>query len=154
MTFKESVSSCFSNFTDINGRAPRSEFWWFFLAWIIIQMILRTIQFLLLNTPGYGGMVQFSSVIFEIAYYAMYLPLFSVTIRRLHDMNMSGYWFFLWLLPLICNWILDNMMLIGLINIVCNITILILLIRRGTVGVNEYGDDPLQTVSDTNQVKE
>ena len=46
MTFSESVKTCFSKFAEFQGRAPRSEFWWFFL-----------LDFLLGMLPGIGSII-------------------------------------------------------------------------------------------------
>jgi len=62
-------------------------------------------------------------------------PLFSVitfaalspiTVKRLHDIDMSGWYYFVFLIPLI--------------NVIFG---LILLFKKGTQGTNRYGEDPL-----------
>jgi len=61
-----------------------------------------------------------------IAGLALALPGISVQVRRLHDLDRSGWWYWILLIPVI-GWI-------------------ILLVRncaRGTIGPNKYGADPL-----------
>ncbi len=78
MTFTESVKTCFNKYIDFSGRASRSEFWWFFLFTFIVRVITGWIPF----------------VGFVIAL-ALLLPSLSVTARRLHDTNRTGWWMLL-----------------------------------------------------------
>ena len=79
MTFGESISVCLKKYFVFEGRASRSEYWWF-------QLIV---------TPSY-----FISTIFEnnISYFFLGITLFtliptiSAGVRRLHDTNRSGWW--------------------------------------------------------------
>lgn len=88
MTFGESISTCFSKYATFDGRATRSEYWWFalftFLASVILGMISET-----------------ASGVFSLA---VLLPSLAVGARRLHDTDRSGWFLLLWLLPVI-GWI-------------------------------------------------
>jgi uncharacterized membrane protein YhaH (DUF805 family) len=88
MTFGESISTCFSKYATFDGRATRSEYWWFalftFLASVILGMISET-----------------ASGVFSLA---VLLPSLAVGARRLHDTDRSGWFLLLWLLPII-GWI-------------------------------------------------
>ena len=53
------------------------------------------------------------------------IPAISVSVRRLHDVDKSGWWYWVGLVPLI-----------GLI-------ILFFYVQKGTVGANRFGPDPL-----------
>jgi uncharacterized membrane protein YhaH (DUF805 family) len=108
MDFAESIKSCFSNYATFSGRASRSEFWWFQLFQLILVAALA------LTGPG----------IFLAL--ATLLPAWAVGVRRLHDIDKSG-WNILW-------YVLPG---IGLI------LLLIWNTRRGTEGENGYGQDPL-----------
>lgn len=79
MDFQESVKTCFTKYADFNGRASRPEFWWFYLFTIICTVVLGAI----------------SNIISTLFSFAIVLPTFAVTARRLHDINKSG-WFQLW----------------------------------------------------------
>ena len=93
------------NWNKFKGRANRSEFWYFTLFYFILFTIASI------------------DVSLSTAYYLVTLiPSFSVTIRRLHDINKSG-WNLLW-------------MLIPLLGAVY---IIILNILKGTDGDNKYG---------------
>ncbi len=85
MTFVESIKTCFAKYADFNGRAVRSEFWWFALFMIIGGVVTQLIHIYL-----YG--------IFALA---LLLPYLAVGVRRLHDTNRSGWWLLIGFIPLI-----------------------------------------------------
>jgi uncharacterized membrane protein YhaH (DUF805 family) len=85
MTFGESISSCFKHYADFDGRARRSEYWWFFLFSILVQM---------------GGSVV-SQIIGGLLALALLLPSLAVGARRLHDIGRSGWFLLIWFIPLI-----------------------------------------------------
>ncbi len=89
MTFGESIKACFSKYAAFDGRAVRSEFWWFAL-------------FTFLVSAGAGMVSQTLSGLFSLA---VLLPSLAVGARRLHDIDKSGWWLLLWFLPLI-GWII------------------------------------------------
>jgi uncharacterized membrane protein YhaH (DUF805 family) len=88
MTFGESIKTCFSKYADFNGRADRSEYWWFEL-------------FCLLVIVG-AGMVN--ETLSNLVSLALALPSLAVGARRLHDIDKSGWWQLLYLIPVI-GWI-------------------------------------------------
>ena len=84
VSFMDAIRLYFSNFTNFNGRARRSEYWNASLFIYMVNVALGLIA------PDLAGII---SLIF-------FLPSLSVAIRRLHDVGKSG-WFYLWiLLPL------------------------------------------------------
>ena len=74
MDFGQAIKTCFSKFADFNGRARRSEYWWFYLFSIIVSMVLGWIPILGLATL------------------ALILPGLAAGSRRLHDTGRSGWW--------------------------------------------------------------
>jgi uncharacterized membrane protein YhaH (DUF805 family) len=89
MTFTESIRTCFTKYADFNGRASRSEFWWWVLFSLVASMALGVISDKL-------------SGAFTIA---TLLPFIAVTARRLHDTDRSGWLQLVGLIPVI-GWIL------------------------------------------------
>ena len=83
------------NWNKFKGRANRSEFWYFTLFYFIFLTITYFID---VSFLGWDPMDPTSIGVLSIAYYSVTLiPSFSVTIRRLHDINKSG-WNLLWML--------------------------------------------------------
>ena len=102
MTFTQAISSCLSKYATFSGRAPRSEFWWF---WLFAQIAVVA-MFFVFGLIGYafGDVAGF----FVAAYVGggltqllLFLPSLSVLVRRLHDGGHSGWCYFLPLIPLI-----------------------------------------------------
>lgn len=89
MTFGESIQTCFSKYADFTGRASRSEYWWWFL-------------FVFLATMAASVVNDKISALFSIA---VLLPGLAVGTRRLHDIDKSGWFQLLFLIPLI-GWII------------------------------------------------
>ena len=108
------------NWNKFNGRANRSEFWYFTLFYFIFGAIAYFID---VSFLGYDLMDITSIGVLQTAYnLVLLIPSFSVTIRRLHDINKSG-WNLLWML----------------IPLLGAIYIIILNILKGTDGDNKYG---------------
>lgn len=86
MTENKTIFNCWSDavkrFFDINGRATRYEFWAFQSVSLLIFILASLIGFLF---DSY-------KIIFEI--YALYFlaPFTTLSVRRLHDVGLSGLW--------------------------------------------------------------
>ena len=120
MSFTESIGTCFRKYVDGNGRASRSEFWYFQLFLVVLTIISGSVDSAVFGTEfGETGIVS------NVVTLGTLLPSLCVTVRRLHDVNKSGWWM---LIALTC---------IGLIPLI------IWWATKGTSGSNEHGDDPL-----------
>ena len=86
MNMIEAVKAVFSKYATFEGRARRSEYWWFVLFSFIIAVVLNLIS------PGLLG---------GIWSLAMLLPSLAVGARRLHDIARSGWWLLIGFIPLI-----------------------------------------------------
>ena len=115
MTFKTSVATCFSKFVNFQGRASRSEFWWFALFVFLVCFVA-----IIIDDATNQSIVQ------SIAGLALFLPSLSVQVRRLHDTDKSGWWSLLDIIPLIGS-----------------IILLIICTLKGTPGTNRFGENPL-----------
>lgn len=89
MDFQEAVRSCFNNYANFNGRASRSEFWWWAL-------------FCLLGSAVLGVISHKLSAAFSLA---TFVPYIAVAARRLHDTDRSGWLQLVGLIPLV-GWII------------------------------------------------
>jgi len=76
MTFSESILVCLKKYAEFNGRASRSEFWWFTLFIVLVASALSYLS-------------QTLEVIFLIA---ALLPLLAAGARRLRDSGKSAMW--------------------------------------------------------------
>ena len=88
MTFGEAINSCFAKYATFDGRASRSEFWWWCL-------------FTFLASAAFGILSQKLAGVFSLL---VLLPSLAVAVRRLHDTDRSGWFLLLWLVPVI-GWI-------------------------------------------------
>ena len=143
--FMDAVKRCFKKYFDFNGRARRSEFWWFYLATYVINGILYVPINILMSKKnqlihdaltGKISMAQADSqdpttlliifcIIMGIVSLALLIPMLSATARRLHDVGKSGHLQWLYLL---C----------GIGVPIC----LILCIPDGKPEPNKYGESP------------
>jgi uncharacterized membrane protein YhaH (DUF805 family) len=96
------------------GRARRSEYWYFILFNFIFCIVLGIISLI----PGF----VFLYFLYALA---MFIPSLAVGVRRLHDTNRSGWNYFFVLIP-----------------IVGSIILIVFLATEGNQGTNQYGPDP------------
>jgi uncharacterized membrane protein YhaH (DUF805 family) len=115
MNFAEAITSGFSNYVNFSGRATRSEYWFWVLFTILGLLATEIIDYAL-------GLTVF----YPIFGLATFLPSLAVGVRRLHDLDRSGWWLLLSLIPLIGA-----------------IVLIVWFCSRGTVGPNRFGPDPL-----------
>jgi len=128
MGFTDAIKSVLSNYANFNGRAPRSEYWWWVLALIIISFIASLIDAMVI-VPVLGADLAAKSgglPISTIVSLALLIPNIAVAVRRLHDRDMSGWW-----------------ILIGFVPVIGFLVLLFWYVQRGTDGPNRFGDDPL-----------
>jgi uncharacterized membrane protein YhaH (DUF805 family) len=132
MDFSTAIKTCFSKYVTFSGRASRSEFWWFMLFVWLGAIILSFVDSFLFGhtvTTTTGSSFSFSTststpYLSGLFWLVTILPGISVTVRRLHDTGRSGWWYWLWLIPLI-----------GFI-------VLIVFFVQKSDGPNKYGTGP------------
>ena len=117
MTFGESVSICFKKYVDFNGRASRSEFWYFYLFLAILTVAAMPLDAIF----PYNEFRPINTTLSILTFF----PLIAVTARRLHDSNYSG-----WLQLLV-------------LTIIGIIPVLIWLIQKGYDDENRFGINPV-----------
>jgi uncharacterized membrane protein YhaH (DUF805 family) len=87
MDFKQAVLRCVRDkYAEFNGRASRSEFWWFALATSAVGLALSILN------------LNIIALLFNLA---VIVPSLAVGARRLHDIGKSGWFQLIWLIPLI-----------------------------------------------------
>jgi uncharacterized membrane protein YhaH (DUF805 family) len=107
---------CLQNYVTFSGRARRKEFWMFFIFYMIFAVVIGFVE-------GLAGME--TPVLSCIYGLALLLPSLSVLVRRLHDIDKSGWWFWIALVPF-----------------VGGIVLLVFECMEGTKGDNRFGPDP------------
>lgn len=86
------------------------------VAWIVLSLVDRLLF-------GAAGQMLPLSSLFALA---LLLPSIAVVIRRLHDIDRTGWW-----------------ILLGFVPIVGTIVLIVFFVQRGTTGANRFGPDPL-----------
>ncbi|MGN0428418.1 MAG: DUF805 domain-containing protein [Agathobacter sp.] len=115
MSFVDAIKSVFTQYVGFNGRARRSEYWYFVLFNFIVSFVLSLL----------GNFVGFFSILGTIWSLAVLLPSLAVCIRRLHDIGKAWTWFLLVLIPL-----------------VGQIILIVFFCQDSQPGENQYGPNP------------
>lgn len=114
VSFPEAVTLGFKRYIVFTGRSTRSEFWWWVLFVVVSVLVLN-----LISPP-----IQFAFLIIIL------MPCISLGVRRMHDINRSGWWMLLF---------------VGFMVYVPLIILLILAAFPGNKGPNRYGPEPWTT---------
>ncbi len=139
-------------YADFSGRAPRAEYWWFFLAIIVAYIVLSIVE----NIVGLDGMVAgVYGPLTVLMWIATLVPQLAVGARRLHDTNRTGWWLLAPILPYAIGFALAGPAILSgsmaglgtaglffLVGAVAAIVLLVFLVLPGTTGDNDYGPDP------------
>lgn len=143
MTFSESVKINLGKkyLFVFKGRASRSEYWWFILFIFLVNCASGLIAQL------FPGPIIFNASL--IVSFLLLPPNLGVTIRRLHDRNLRGWWLLAPITPLVF-WILSGgysappNMLLSVLSLGICICYLIILCMPGTPGDNRFGAPPMK----------
>ncbi|WP_273691152.1 DUF805 domain-containing protein [Ketogulonicigenium vulgare] len=129
----DAIKAVLSKYATFSGRARRAEYWWWALTVSVIGIALSFVDQMLFPTTAIkmieGLAVEVPSMhpIFTSIFWLLTIvPTLAVTIRRLHDVDRSGWWLLIWFVPLI-GWIV----------------LLIWQVRAGTSFENRFGPDPI-----------
>ncbi|WP_324780207.1 DUF805 domain-containing protein [Thiobacillus sedimenti] len=106
---------------DFSGRSRRKEYWMFFLFNLGIGIALLVADLLTGSYSKTAGM----GLLGGLYSLATLIPNLSMTVRRLHDIGRSGWWFFILLVPLIGA-----------------IVLLVFMLLDSKEGANDYGPNP------------
>ena len=121
---------------DFSGRSRRKEFWMWILLYIIVWVVAMVLDVQLglggssstsseFGDGSVGASASFSGGILSLVWALIALiPSLSVTVRRLHDVDKSGWFILLGLIPLV------------------GFYLLYLYCQPGTAGPNRFGPDP------------
>lgn len=118
--FGEAVGACLRQYATFAGRAQRSEYWWWALFNLLVFVAVG------LSRGVVGADATAADVVAVFAGLALLLPNLAVTVRRLHDIDRSGWW-----------------VLVGLVPVVGSIILLVFALLPGTPGENRFGLAPM-----------
>ncbi len=153
MSFIESVTTCFQKFVTISGRASRAEYWWYMLFYVLCEIPIVALLAVYIgvkaNSSADGGFpiipvvmiavkanssadgvfpiipVVMVTLLICVILFILGIPLLTATIRRLHDTDRDGMWFFIQFIPYIGS-----------------IIFLVFMCLPSTPGENRFGQNP------------
>jgi uncharacterized membrane protein YhaH (DUF805 family) len=134
MSFTEAIKACKAKYAVFDGRATRSEFWWFYLFTVIVIFVAYLVPFILIvlasafsdNFLGtiFSLLAMLGYLLVFVIAIGLYIPLLAAGSRRLHDRGQSGWLQLLLLVP--C----------------ASLVLLVFWALEGTPGDNQYGPSP------------
>ena len=87
MDFGTAIKTCFNKYADFEGKAIRSEYWyWFLFCWICGALAIIIDVFVI------GIPFESFGPAYLIVSLAVFLPTLAAGARRLHDIGKSGWW--------------------------------------------------------------
>ena len=109
----QSCINCFIGYCEFSGRGRRSEFWWFSLIYSMISGIFNSILMKYMNFDYFYytdksskiELENFQAFLFFVGIFLfgeilMGIPFFAASTRRLHDIGYSGYYNYLFMIPI------------------------------------------------------
>jgi uncharacterized membrane protein YhaH (DUF805 family) len=137
MNITESIKTCFQKYAIFNGRAKRSEYWYFFLFGFISAVSLSILDMALFPTNENGVL----GLIFTLI---TFIPFISAACRRLHDINRSGWWqmlpYGIMFAGLILSLISETLLAVGIVaGVVAAIILVFWLASPGENSKNRFG---------------
>ncbi len=138
----------FKRYAEFSGRSRRMEYWMFTLLNVIVVTVL---MFIVLGTGGAAGVLDAEAsgntsaglsalfgglgILILVWILAVIIPSIAVTVRRLHDRDMSGWWYL--------GAVIGGM--IPYLGFLVSIAFLVFMALPGTPGPNRFGPDPKGT---------
>lgn len=106
-SFGQAVKRYFAKYATFSGRASRSEYWWVYLFVSLVHIVFAIILTIVLVSTGEAtesgirgtGPEIAVFVVWGLVVLALIIPTIAITVRRLHDANLSGWLYLLNLLP-------------------------------------------------------
>jgi uncharacterized membrane protein YhaH (DUF805 family) len=122
MNFTQAIAAGFQNYVNFSGRAARSEYWFWTLFSVLVSIAASLIDLGLFTSLNFSPLSTIVSL-------GLLLPSLAVSVRRLHDLDRTGWWLLL------------------VLTVIGDILLLIWFCMRGTIGPNRFGPDPLGGVA-------
>ena len=140
----------FKRYFDFQGRSRRLEFWMFALLNVIVFFVLGAITVGTGSTLSqldasnrndpfaiYGAMFSGVGILMLIWWLVALIPSIAVGVRRLHDREMTGWWYLGFIV----------LSMIPLLGLLVSIAFIVVMALPGTPGPNKYGPSPKEEVT-------
>jgi len=119
--FKKAILEAFK----YSGRSSRGEYWCFTGVIFLFNIFTNVVLSILFNELQNNDIIIILAIVYIVISLVLMFPTVSLMTRRLHDINMSGWW-----------------QLIMLIPIAGPLALLILFLKKGDIGENRFGVEP------------
>lgn len=118
-------------YAEFHGRSTRTEFWMYTLFQFLLMMLILAIAIPVAMASGgnerqAAGRMLWAMIPIAVIALGFAVPTIAVTVRRLHDQNLSGWLYLLSFVPYLGG-----------------LAILVMMCLPGTKGPNRFGPDPL-----------
>ena len=123
MNFLNAVKSYFVRWNDFKTRSSRSEYWWATLFSVLGSLALELLNVAIASNPP--ALILTISILVLIFLIFMMIASLALAVRRLHDLDKSGWWYLL------------------VFTIIGIIPLTIWFCFKGTEGENRFGENPL-----------
>jgi len=118
MGFTQAIASGFSNYVNFSSRSCRSEYWYWVLFTLIAGIVTGAVDYVAFPESTVSPL----NSLFNLA---CLLPSLAIAVRRLHDIDRTGWWFLI------------------VLTLIGAVLLIIWACFRGTIGPNRFGPDPL-----------
>ena len=135
---------CFTKkYFKTNVRASRKEYFSFILFSTLLDVITGFL--FIINDQKMNwfiGTLVFITILFRLY---SFIPSITLTIRRLHDLNLSGWWFFmLTLIVILVIYFIPQNTISTVILCILTIVVILITFKKGTPTTNKYGEPPTE----------
>ncbi|URQ63453.1 DUF805 domain-containing protein [SAR86 cluster bacterium] len=150
MDFGTAIATFFKRYFDFEGRSSRAEYWWFVLFNYLIYIAAFILDIIIFGIAAMDEAFLFQG----LWSLATLIGVISLGVRRLHDIDKTGFWFlyiYSPLLVLVPALLFDSggdffafLIVIALLAIFAlAITVFVFSLLPGTKGRNRFGENPL-----------
>ena len=165
MSFRQALSSFWSNYTNFKGRTPRSGYWWVALFLVLVSFVLFAIDLALFGSIWPENLLNQGLGPISIVFILVVLvPGLSIGFRRLHDTGRSAWWLLMPLAPSLLAGVVaprpdmtagipsvEDLPIgqlvasggLSLLALVGSIVLLVFYLQKSQPGENKYGPNPL-----------
>ena len=134
----------FRRYAEFTGRSGRKEYWMFVLFNVIVGCVLGAVIAIAgggsslqgAAAGNYGAIFGGLGLLMVVWWLAVIIPSIAVGVRRLHDRDMSGWWYLGFIV----------LSVIPLIGIIASIAFIVIMALPGTPGPNRFGPEPYGNV--------